>query len=125
MALTDFIPLSIELERSGLVWHPEIGDEVSERQHLEKISILVDPRGLTPRELRDTFVWLPTVEQLVQQLEARQAMIYHAGITQALNYEAVIRTGGGVIETSAQSLRAAFAKALRDVILSSTTETVH
>jgi len=121
----DYIPVSVELDRSGLVWHPEIGDEVTERSSLERVSILVDPHGMTPSELRSSFLWLPTVEQLVQQLEARQALIYHAGITQTLLYETVIRTSFGVIETSASTLRAAFGKALRDVILKASTEIVH
>ena len=125
MSVNDCIQISFELDRSGLLWHPEIGDEVTERQDLERVAILVDPRGLTPKELRENFVWLPTVEQLVQQLEVRQAMIYHAGITQSLLYEAVIRTTFGVIETSAASLRIAFGKALRDVLKNNTTETVH
>lgn len=125
MATTEFIPISVDLDRSGLVWHPEIGDEVTERTTLEKISILVDPHGMTPSELRTSFLWLPTVEQLVQQLEARQALIYHAGITQTLHYETVIRTSFGVIETSAPSLRAAFGKALRDVLIKASTEVIH
>ena len=125
MATIDIIPISLELDRSGLVWHPEIGDEVTERINLDKVSILVDPHGMKPSELRSTFVWLPTVEQLVQQLEARQALIYHAGINQTLLYEAVVRTSFGVIETSASSLRSAFGKALRDVIQKATNEVIH
>ncbi len=125
MTLTDFIPISVDLDRSGLVWHPEIGDEVTERTKLEKISILVDPHGMTPSELRMSFLWLPTVEQIVQQLEARQAFIYHAGITESLHYETVIRTTFGVVEATAASLRSAFGKALRDVILKSTSDVIH
>ncbi len=124
-ALAEVIPVAVELDRSGLVWHPEIGDEVTQRDHLEKISILVDPNGMSPRELRATFLWLPSVEQLVQQLEARQALIYHAGVTQTLIYEAVIKTSFGVIEASASTLRVAFSKALRDVILQNSADTVH
>ncbi len=125
MASSDFIPISFDLDRSGLVWHPEIGDEVTERTNVERVSILVDPQGMKPSELRATFVWLPTVEQLVQQLEARQALIYHAGVNQTLLYEAVIRTSFGVIETKAASLRSAFGQALRDVLLKSSKEVVH
>ena len=58
-------------------------------------------------------------------LEARQALIYHAGINQTLLYEAVVRTSFGVIETSASSLRSAFGKALRDVIQKSSNEVIH
>lgn len=125
ITFTEFIPISLELDRSGLVWHPEIGDEVTQRADLARVSILVDPRGMTPGELRSTFVWLPTVEQIVQQLEARQAMIYHAGINPTLAYETVVRTSYGVIETTAKSLRAAFAKALRDLLVNNATEIVH
>ncbi|MFN8391522.1 MAG: hypothetical protein U0136_14635 [Bdellovibrionota bacterium] len=125
MAAPDYIPIAIELERSGLVWEPEIGDEVADRGKVKRVSILVDPRGLSPQELRDSFIWIPTVEQLVQQLEARQAMIYHAGVTQSLIYQAVVRTSFGVVETSAQSLRGAFAKALKSVIESSVAEILH
>jgi len=125
MNSNEFIPISFDLDRSGLVWHPEIGDEVTERTNLDRISILVDPQGMKPSELRAAFVWLPTVEQLVQQLEARQALIYHAGVNQTLLYEAVIRTSFGVIETSASSLRGAFGKALRDVLIKSSNEVIH
>jgi len=120
-----FISLSLELEHSGLVWYPEIGDEVSERTELERVSILVDPQGLTPSELRDSFLWLPTVEQLVEQFEARQAFIYHAGITEGLSYEAVIRSGVGVIQTEANSLRLAFGQALQELLIDAPTGSVH
>jgi hypothetical protein len=112
----EFIELSAHLDRSGLIWHPEIGDEVSERPSLQRVSILVDPQGHTPRELREQFLWLPTVEQLVMQFEARQALIFHAGINQSLSYETVIKTGIGLIETSAQTLRHSFAKALNELL---------
>lgn len=108
----DFITVSLGLDRAGLVWYPEIGDEVSIREEPERISILVDPQGLTPSDLRRQFVWLPTTEQLVTQFEARQALIYHAGVSSSLDYEAVIKTGLGMIETRATSLRLAFGKAL-------------
>jgi len=112
----EFINISFELDQAGLVWYPEIGDEVSERTNLEKVSILVDPQGLTPIELRENFVWLPTTEQLVRQFEARQALIYHAGITERLIYEAVIRTQEGMIETEAPTLRLAFGQALQAML---------
>ncbi len=121
----DYINVSLDLDRSGLVWYPEIGDEVSDRGNLERISILVDPQGLTPTELRQSFIWLPTVEQLVEQFEARQAFIYHVGITQTLSYEAVIRTGRGVIETAAPTMRLAFGRALQELLHNSTKVPVH
>ncbi len=125
MNLEDYIRLSLDLDRAGLVWHPEIGDEVAERVTLSRIAILVDPQGLTPKELRASFLWLPSVEQLVQQLEAREAFIYHAGVTNALIYEAVVKTPGGMVETHAASLRTAFGQALREVLSSSAVETIH
>ena len=112
----DFIKVSYELDRSGLLWRPEIGDEVAERESLDHVSIFVDPQGLTPSELRQFFVWLPTVEQLVAQFEARQAMIYHAGISETLEYETVIRAPAGVIEAKAPSLRLAFGRALYNLL---------
>ncbi len=112
----EYINLSLELDRSGLIWHPEIGDEVTERASLERVAILVDPQGLSPSELRESFIWLPTVEQLVVQFEARQAMIFHAGITPSFTYEAIIRTADGIIEASAATLRMAFGMALRNLL---------
>ncbi|MCC6221479.1 MAG: hypothetical protein IT291_09600 [Deltaproteobacteria bacterium] len=122
----NYINVSVELEKKGLVWHPEIGDEVSDRNHLDKVCIFVDPQGLTPKILRETFVWLPTVEQLVEQFEARQVLIYHAGINERLVYEAIVKTSEGVIETSAETLRLAFGKALSEVLENSgVIETLH
>ncbi len=125
MTVSNFISLSVDLGRSGLIWHPAIGDEVSEQPDLERVSILVDPKGLTIRELREAFVWLPTVEQLVQQFEAREALIFHAGVTQSLQYEVVVRTKVGLIEKSAESLRMAFASALREMLANCTTGSLH
>ena len=125
MGTTGYIPISIELEATGLVWHPAIGDEVLSREELKKVSILVDPQGLSPKELRENFVWLPTVEQLVDQLEARQALIYHAGVTAHLSYEAVVRTVFGVVEAQAASLREVFGMALRDVLMKDSHLAIH
>ena len=116
MKSTEFIDVSLQLDEAGLVWHPEIGDEVADRHSLERISILVDPHGLTPTELRSTFLWLPSVEQLVHQFEARQALIYHAGITEEMLYQAVVRSHGRMIEAAAPSLRVALGKALQQLL---------
>ena len=112
----EFIEVSLELDRGGLVWHPEIGDEVSLRDQLNRVSILVDPQGLTPKELRSQYLWLPTTEPLVMQFEARQALIYHAGVTASLSYETVIKSVNGIVEATAASLRLAFGIALRELI---------
>lgn len=111
-----FIDVSTELDEAGLVWHPEIGDEVVDRDDRERVSILVDPHGLSPCQLRDTYLWLPTVEQLIEQFEARQAIVYHAGLNESFHYEAVIRTSVGMIETAASNLRLAFGKALNQLL---------
>lgn len=113
----ELVKVSFNLDRSGLVWRPEIGDEVVRRDNLEFVSIFVDPQGLTPRKLRDYFVWLPTVEQLVSQFEARQAIVYHAGLSQSFTYEAVIKTSAGLIETAAATLRLAFGHALYELLV--------
>lgn len=116
MSREDYIDISMELDKVGLIWHPEIGDEISLRGQERQVSILVDPQGLTPRELRDSFVWLPTVEQLVTQIEARQGLIYHAGVTETLEYEAIIKFHLGLVEAKASSLRVVFGKALSSIL---------
>ena len=125
MTDTEFISIAVELDRAGLIWHPEIGDEVSDRKDPEHIFILVDPYGLTPSELRSTYLWLPTVEQLIGQLEARQAMMYHAGLNESFAYEAVVKTIDGVVETAATTLRLALGKALHAILKETPTGAVH
>lgn len=120
-----FIKVSYELDRSGLIWYPEIGDEVAFRSTPEEISIFVDPQGLTPKELREHFIWLPTTEQLVHQFEARQAVIHHAGLNQSCIYEAIIKTAEGVIEAAGTTLRLAFGQALYELLNSQKREFVH
>jgi hypothetical protein len=79
--ITDrFIYVAQDLEGAGLLWHPEVGDEVAERDGQSPVAILVDPQGMTPDELRAAFLWLPTVEQMILQFEARQAVLFHAGL---------------------------------------------
>lgn len=112
----EFIEVSMVLDEDGLVWHPEIGDEVADREKPEKVSVLVSPQGHTPHELRERFLWLPTVEQLVTQFEARQALVYHAGVNERLLYEAIIRTSEGLISTAAKTLRIAFGLALHKLL---------
>lgn len=123
--LKEFITISAELDRAGLVWHPEIGDEVSVRPEFERVSILVDPQGMTPGKLRESYLWLPTVEQLVTQLEAREAFIYHAGITNSFKYEVVVKASSGMIETAAINLRLALGQALEEILLNGPAEILH
>ena len=103
----------------GLLWHPEIGDEISSKDS-GNLSILVDPQGLTPLELRRNFLWLPSIEQMIYQCEARQAVLVHAGLEmneKALGYKAVVKAQFGEIEAMAFSLRETMGLVLRDVIL--------
>ncbi len=125
MELADFISLCYRLDKSGLVWQPEIGDEVVDRTSLDKVSILVDPQGLTPSELRENFLWLPTLEQIIQQFESRQAIVCHAGATNDLSYEVVIKTLTGLIETSARTLRLSLAAALEDLLNNNAVDVIH
>jgi hypothetical protein len=121
----DFIDISVELDEKGLIWNPEIGDEISLRGSDRSVSILVDPQGLTPVELRESFIWLPTVEQLVNQIESRNGLIFHAGVTDHLEYEAVIKVSYGLVEARAPSLREAFGKVLTNMISDYYTAVLH
>ena len=125
MGREDYIDISYELDKQGLMWLPEIGDEVALRGNDRHVSILVDPNGMSPKELRNSFVWLPTVEQLVNQIEARQGLIFHAGVTERLEYEAIIKIQAGLIEAKAASLRVAFGKVLNSIICSTCTSSLH
>ena len=90
------------------------------------MSILVDPQGLTPDELRSTFLWLPTVEQMIYQCEARQAVLFHAGWEMSTNtcgYKTVIQAPVGHIESCAESFRVSLGLALRDLLMSDGTNT--
>lgn len=107
MDLYYFLNLASDLEVAGLLWQPEIGDEVSNRKvEPAQISILVDPMGLTPLELRDQYLWLPSVEQMVVQMEMRQTILFHAGLELSkdkLCYKAVIQGPVGHIEAGRSS----------------------
>jgi len=123
-----FLRIAQDLELAGLIWQPEIGDEISERKHDASISILVDPQGMTPRELREVYLWLPTVEQIVHQFEARQTVLFHAGLEisdSSIMYKTVLQSRLGAIESKAESLRHSLGLALRDLLLSTGTEQLH
>lgn len=118
---SNYIDLAEDLEMAGLVWRPEIGDEVAERSRREAVSILVDPQGLTPPELRSIFIWLPTIEQIVLQVEARSGVLEHTGLEineKEIFYKTVITSPLGPIESRAESLRSSVALALRSLLLS-------
>ena len=122
--MTQFLEVAEDLEHAGLLWKPEIGDEVSDRQNPGVVSILVDPKGMGPLELRSVYLWLPTVEQMVLQFEARQAILFHAGLemtTASLCYKTVIQSPKGQIESRADSLRSSVGIALQKLLLSEIT----
>lgn len=131
MERTIIVPLlevAEDLELAGLIWQPEIGDEIADKKRRDSVSILVDPRGMTPSELRASFLWLPTVEQLVHQFEARQAILFHAGLelsSGAFRYKTVIQTKIGQIEVQSDSLRMSMGIALRDLLLELNDNAVH
>lgn len=116
-----FLSVAEDLELAGLLWRPEIGDEVTDKKEKELISIFVDSQGLSTEELRSSFLWLPTVEQIVMQFEARQAILFHAGFElseKAMYYKTVIQAPVGHIEKKAESLRLSLGLALRELLLS-------
>ena len=121
----DFIATSVSLDRAGLRWEPEIGDEVTEREALDRVAILVDPQGHSPEELRDSFIWLPTVEQLIDQIGVRGGALYHVGLSEGCVYEAVVRTSSGVIEVRSESLRVALGQSLIQLLQTQLKELVH
>lgn len=128
MSAVPFVRVAEDLELAGLVWHPEIGDEISERKKPELVSVLVDPQGMTPIELRSNYIWLPSVEQLVLQFEARQAVLFHAGLElseQELCYKTVIQSTLGAIECKAHSLRVSMGIALRNFLLAANRDIVN
>lgn len=123
-----FLQLAEDLELAGLIWQPEIGDEIAERVKKEQISILVDPHGMTPDELRYTYIWLPTVEQMVWQFEARQTILCHTGLELSdtnFHYKTVLQSPTQQFETIAPSLRLSLGFALRNLLLSTKTDCVH
>lgn len=121
MSSEGFLSIAEELELAGLIWKPEIGDEISFRQQKGTISVLVDPQGMSPTELRSSYLWLPTVEQMVWQFEARSAILEHTGLELSHKnfcYKTVIKSSFGEIESKAASLRSSVGLALRNLLLS-------
>ena len=115
-----FFEVAEDLDMAGLRWSPEIGDEVSRRDDIQRVSILVDPRGMTPGELRATYLWLPSVEQMVLQIESRQAILFHSGLELARTsfcYKTVLSWRSEMFESYADSLRNSMGLALRDFLL--------
>lgn len=122
--LLHLLSVAEDLELAGLIWKPEIGDEVTNKDRKDLISIFVDPQGLSTEELRSAYLWLPTVEQMVLQFEARQAVLFHAGLElsdSSLCYKTVIQSPLGHIESKGDSLRVAMGMALRNLLLADPT----
>lgn len=121
MSNEGFLTIAEELELAGLLWKPEIGDEISYRQEKGSVSVLVDPQGMSPSELRACYLWLPTVEQMVWQFEARSAILEHTGLELSQKnfcYKTVVKSSFGDIESKANSLRSSVGIALRNLLLS-------
>lgn len=115
-----FVNVAEDLEIAGLLWAPEIGDEITSRGDNKRISVLVDPQGLRPDELRSQYLWLPNVEQMIVQFEARQAILFHAGLElspQSLCYKTVVQAPKGKIESRGTNLRISVGLALRTLLL--------
>lgn len=122
MSGAPFFNIASELEEAGLIWQPEIGDEISMRVKPDRVSILVDPEGMSPSQLRSAYLWLPNVEQLVFQFEVRQAILFHLGFELSekyMAYKAVIRTQSGMIESFADDVRSALGLSLLDLLTDS------
>ncbi len=114
-----FLSTAMDLDFAGLIWEPEIGDEVAQRNAPQNISILIDPEGMALAELRSTYVWLPNTEQIIAQLEAKQAVLFHAGLEledSTTCYKTFIQTPIGPIQSKATTLRTAMALSLLQVI---------
>jgi len=115
-----FLEIAKQLELAGIYWKPEIGDEVCSKDDPSNIFILVNTTSLTPTEIKEKYLWLPTVEQMMLQIEVRSAILKHAGLSANrtdLSYKTVIISQEtGEIESSAASLRSALGMSLRELI---------
>lgn len=119
MEIRNYSNIAFDLESAGLYWTPMIGDEICKREYPEDISLLVNSATLTPEELRNIYIWRPSVEQIVFQLEARQAVLKHAGLdlsTSAIEYLTIIETNVGEVISRARSLRSALALSLKEFL---------
>ncbi|MDD2941649.1 MAG: hypothetical protein PHC51_01670 [bacterium] len=111
------INLSKELEDVGLIWQPRLGDEVVLRDDMSHVSVINANHDLNPHVLRSAYLWLPRIEQLIAQIEARQGLICHAGINSACAYEIVVKFPKGFIEVYEWTFRTAFALAVLRMLL--------
>ncbi len=122
----NFLILAKELETIGLKWIPEVGDEVLLRGLQDnRISILIDSNGMTLYELRENYIWVPTIEQLMREIEHRGGVLFHAGAVindKNIKYEVVIQTLQDIIKVTNDSLREALALSLKKLILNKINE---
>ena len=120
MSSISFVRVASDLETAGLIWRPEIGDEIAPRAKQDTVSILVDPEGMSPSQLRATYLWLPNVEQIVEQIEVRQGILYHTGLELEkgnLLYKTVVKAQLGIVESVAENFRVSLGLALRNLIV--------
>ncbi len=123
-----FFSVAADLELAGLIWWPEIGDEITPREQPDQVSILFDSQGMTPAQLRNVYVWLPSIEQLVTQFEVRQAILEHVGLElsdSGIYYRSVVEHQSRRIEAQGETLRGALGTALRSMLLSDGSSDVH
>jgi hypothetical protein len=128
MTPKSFVHVAEDLELAGLLWQPEMGDEIASRADTEHLLILVDSQGMTPLQLRRAYLWLPSVEQMVEQIEARQGLLEHSGLEitdHGMFYRTVVKQNTKLIKVEAPNLRHSFGLALRDMMLSDGTAEIH
>lgn len=120
-----FTNIAFDLEHAGLSWVPSIGDEVCLRKEPNDIKVLVDPQALKAEEIKEYYLWLPSFEQMVSQLEVRQGVLAHAGLEltpSRIAYVTVIDSRLGKFESSAKTLRNSMGLSFRDFLLYSTNQ---
>ena len=116
MDVVNLISLASRLESAGLSWEPEIGDEVIDKLDRKKVGILVDPQGLSLDDLRQSFLWVPNIEQLILEIENRNAIIFHAGSSASHDYDVVLKTVSGLIKGEGSDFRLALGDALENLL---------
>jgi hypothetical protein len=131
--MVEFVTVAVDLDNAGLMWQPEVGDEITRRDDPGATSILFDPQGLTHRQLRQIYLWLPSLDQLVLQFEARQVILSHAGLEvteSGMCYKTVLqvnyqRIAQSTIEATGETLRTAMGVALQKILVGQREVEVH
>ena len=120
MERINFLSIAQTLENVGLLWQPEVGDEVSLREKGDIVSILVDKTKFSINKLRSTYIWLPNIEQIISQIEARQSFLLHAGLAIDENkicYRTIVQAPETNIQAEADNLRCSLGIALKDLLV--------